>query len=167
MEFFHLFSSTLVFIPANNIMQYALLGSVVLYAGLRLVQPLLPSARMAELEKIVVETVDILHSASEERLLHRESMFQFQLRLSRVNVMRSSLRTDILAFESGYATCEYLRMLQRLSVEIEACKRETKKIQVAILTEIEQRQRELYHASIDDMAAILASGCSGSSRQRL
>ncbi|KAK7063896.1 hypothetical protein R3P38DRAFT_2821069 [Favolaschia claudopus] len=117
---------------------------------------------MAELERIVADTVDILHSAGEERLLpNREVMLQLQLRLSRMNVTKSTLRSDILAFElSCSAGTEYLHTMRRLSAEIESCKREAKKIQVEILTEIEKKRREVYSSSIEDLAVILASGCS-------
>ncbi|KAK7063899.1 hypothetical protein R3P38DRAFT_2821085 [Favolaschia claudopus] len=162
-------SSTLVLIPScteGNIIQYAVLSALALYVGLRAIQPLFPSARMVDLEKIVAETLDILHSANEEHLLRsREFMLQVQLRLSRVNMVKSTLRSNVLAFEFNYPTRECLHRLRRLFSEIEGCKREAKQIKVAILTEIEKERREVYSASIEDMAAILASGRSVSAYQ--
>ncbi|KAF7347506.1 hypothetical protein MVEN_01506800 [Mycena venus] len=160
----HLLSTTLLALiscTGNNIVQYVVLLLFVSYSVIILLRPRLPSARMVKLEHLVAETTDMLHSANEERLLtNREFTLQTQLRLSRVNLTKSTLRSKILEFGLGYPTKEYLHIMGPLSTEIEQCKREVKEVKIAILTEMEHERQVLYSANIDDMVVILSSGCS-------
>ncbi|KAJ6523543.1 hypothetical protein B0H19DRAFT_648074 [Mycena capillaripes] len=160
----HLLSSTLLaFIPCtDSIVQYVVLVLLTFYSGILLTRPFLPSARMHKLETQVAETTDMLQSANEERMLrsNREFNLDIQLRLSKVNLTKSTLRLKILKFGLGYAPQEYLHMMGVLSRDIERCKREAKEIQIAILTEMEKERQLLYNADIDDMNIILSSSVS-------
>ncbi|KAJ7897264.1 hypothetical protein B0H14DRAFT_3124771, partial [Mycena olivaceomarginata] len=137
MHITHLLSTTLLALlscTGNNIVRYAVLLFLVFYAGVFVVQPLLPSARMLKLENMVAEATDILDSANEERMLsNREFNLEVQLRLSRVNLIKSTLRAKILEFALGHPATEYLHIVGGLSADIERCKREVRQIQIDIL----------------------------------
>ncbi|KAJ7024379.1 hypothetical protein C8F04DRAFT_160669 [Mycena alexandri] len=129
----HLISTALLAFATNNILQYVLLSLVLFYSITLLFRPLLPSAKMSQLESLTAETLDIFQSANEERLLSkRDFNMEMQLRLSRVNLNKSVLRSTILQFELGYRAREYLHIVGALSGEIDRYKREVKAIQVAI-----------------------------------
>ncbi|KAF7337572.1 hypothetical protein MSAN_02230500 [Mycena sanguinolenta] len=122
-----------------------------------LTRPLLPSARMAKLEDIITHTTDILQTANEERMLSdREFNLQLQLRLSRVNLTKSILRSKILEFGLGFPMKEYLYIVGKLSTEIERCKKEVKGIQIDLLTELEIERQLLCNAKIDETIVVLA-----------
>jgi len=149
----------------NKIIRYIAFSLLVAYSGFLLARSLLPSARLIKLESLVAETIDILERANEERMLfNREFKLEMQLRLSRVNLTKSTLRSKLLEFGLGCPTKEYLHIMGALSAEIERCKREVKEIQIAILTEMENERRVLYNANIDDMVVVLSSGCSRNQR---
>ncbi|KAJ7361344.1 hypothetical protein DFH08DRAFT_371318 [Mycena albidolilacea] len=162
MHITHLLSTTLLALlsyTGNNIVRYVVLLFLVFYAGVFIVQPLLPSARMLKLENIMAETADILQSANEEHMLSsRKFNLEVQLRLSRVNLTKSTLRARILEFELSYPAQEYLHIVGDLSAEIERCKREVKQIQIDILTAMESERQVLYNANIEEMIVVLSSG---------
>ncbi|KAJ7361343.1 hypothetical protein DFH08DRAFT_1074347 [Mycena albidolilacea] len=162
MRITHLLSTTLLALlscAGNNIVRYVVLLFLVFYAGVFIVQPLLPSARMLKLENIAAETADILQSANEEHMLsNREFNLEVRLRLSRVNLTKSTLRAKLLEFELGHPAKEYLHIAGGLSADIERCKREVKQIQIDILTAMESERQVLYNTNIEEMVVVLSSG---------
>jgi hypothetical protein len=83
----HLLSTTvlaLVSCVGSTIVQYVALSLLTTYSTVRLLGPLRPSARMKQLENILLETADLLQKAIEERVLSkREFILDVQLRLCR------------------------------------------------------------------------------------
>ncbi|KAJ6520204.1 hypothetical protein C8R45DRAFT_954270 [Mycena sanguinolenta] len=160
MHLIHLWSTTLLALlscAGTNIVQYFVLLFLALYSGMLLTRPLLPSARMAKLEDIITHTTDILQMANEERMLpDREFNLGMQLRLSRVNLTKSILRSKILEFELGFPMKEYFYIVGKLSTEIEQCRKEVKEIQIDILSEMEIERQLLCNAKIDEMIVVLA-----------
>jgi hypothetical protein len=70
----------------NNVVRYVVLLLLGFYTvGVFFVQPLLPSARMLQLENMVAETTDILDIVNEEHMLsNREFNLEVRLRLLRL-----------------------------------------------------------------------------------
>ncbi|KAJ7687373.1 hypothetical protein B0H17DRAFT_686418 [Mycena rosella] len=153
----HLLSATFLALLScigSNIAQYVVLSLLVSCCGVLLARPLLPSARMKRLEELVAETTDLLQRAIEERVLsNRGFILQIQLRLSRANLNKSSLRAELLKFES-HCMQEYLYILGVLSHDIDRCRREVKEVQIAILAEMERECQLMY----SDEIIILSSG---------
>ncbi|KAJ7431737.1 hypothetical protein B0H11DRAFT_840438 [Mycena galericulata] len=149
---------TTVSCAASNIVQYVTFSLLVCYSAMLLARPFVPSARMKELEELIMETTDLLQRATEERVLpNRAFNLEMQLRLSRVNLDKSMLSSKVLGFRLGHPTREYLHIIGVLSQEIRRCKTEAKEIQVAILTEMEQECQLVYNDDINDKIMILSS----------
>ena len=73
----------LVSCVANNIVQYTVLSLLALYSTLHVSRPLLPSARIDSLQRLITETADLLEKAHEERVFFsRDFNFNIHLRLS-------------------------------------------------------------------------------------
>ncbi|KAJ7116830.1 hypothetical protein C8R43DRAFT_112589 [Mycena crocata] len=156
----HLLSTTLftlISCAGNNAVQYAVISLLASYFGIRLARPFLPSARMNSLEELIADTTDLLHRADEERMLSNHQFhLDVQLKLSRVSLTKSTLRSKILGLKLCYRLQEYLLIMGIVSRNIEQCKREVKDIQIAILTEVEAERQRLYN----DQIVILSSGFS-------
>ncbi|KAJ7492250.1 hypothetical protein FB451DRAFT_1360947 [Mycena latifolia] len=109
---------------------------------------------MYKLEEVMEETAGLLQKAIEERVLsNREFILKMHLKLARANLTKSTLRSEILGFESRRVQ-EYLHILGVLSHAIDRCRREVKEIKVAILAETESERQLLYNEEI----IILSSG---------
>ncbi|KAJ7742196.1 hypothetical protein B0H14DRAFT_3897774 [Mycena olivaceomarginata] len=164
MHIIHLLSTTLLALlscTGSNIVRYVVLLFLVFYAGVFFVQPLLPSARMLKLENIVADTADILQSANEEHMLsNREFNLEVQLRLSRVNLTKSTLRAKLLEFELGYPAKEYLHIVGDLSAAIErGLSLKTSPTELSFFqTAMESERQVLYNANIEEMIVVLSSG---------
>ncbi|KAJ7204417.1 hypothetical protein GGX14DRAFT_646988 [Mycena pura] len=166
---------------ANNIVQYTVLSLLALYSTLHVSRPLLPSARIDTLERLITETADLLEKAHEERVFFsRDFNFNIQLRLSQALETKSTLRSRILLqFGLNHSASwnqEYLYVLGDLSRSIQQCARDVKDIKVTILVtaaseqhpqpvlkpssqaEMEHERRLLYRDDISDRMTILASG---------
>ncbi|KAJ7204416.1 hypothetical protein GGX14DRAFT_646986 [Mycena pura] len=145
---------------ANNIVQYTVLSLLALYSTLHVSRPLLPSARIDSLERLITETADLLEKAREERVFfNRDFNFNIQLRLSQALETKSTLRSRVLLqFELNHSAQEYLYVWGNLSRSIQQCARDVKDIKVTILAEMEHERRLLYRDDISDRMTILASG---------
>ncbi|KAJ7701841.1 hypothetical protein B0H17DRAFT_1044905 [Mycena rosella] len=127
----------------NGVQRCIILGLAVLYFGVFVVRPNLPSVRMKKLEQYIDETVN-MHAISVQEL-DKNPRFTAEAswRLAKIKFSESVLRSKTLAAKQ-IAWKDYIQYLRWLSSHIAKCQDDVQDIRTLILATLESNRQRRY-----------------------